>query len=68
MTPTLSPRRAGRGRRGAERAARSDAIAHYTTDDWTPGRLDPGVEMIQKPLTQPALAAKARGVLDRAAA
>jgi hypothetical protein len=28
------------------------------------GRLDPGVEMIQKPLTQATLATKIRDVLD----
>lgn len=31
------------------------------------GRLDPGVELIQKPLTQSALAAKIREILDEAA-
>jgi signal transduction histidine kinase len=32
------------------------------------GRLDPGIEMIEKPLTQTALAAKVRSVLDHAPA
>ncbi len=36
-----------------------DAIVHH-------GRLDPGVEMIQKPFTEAALAARIRDVLDQA--
>ncbi len=36
-----------------------NAIVHH-------GRLDPGVEMIQKPLSQSVLAAKIREILDRA--
>ena len=35
-----------------------DAVAHQ-------GRIDTGVSMLQKPLTQAVLAAKVRDVLDR---
>jgi CheY-like chemotaxis protein len=37
-----------------------NAIVHH-------GRLDPGVELLQKPITQDALGVKLRALLDRAA-